>query len=106
MERRGEDFEDDAGDWTSDHYLEVATTLFGGDEFFGDAEQRYLDEGFNPVDADHPYVSDVMSRVPEGAAIRFFDKEGNVRSTRLADLGSACPARVVVSGSRLKIRGF
>jgi len=78
MERRGEDFEDDAGDWTSDHYLEVATTLFGGDEFFGDAEQRYLDEGFNPVDADHPYVSDVMSRVPEGAAIRFFDKEGNV----------------------------
>ena len=83
MERRGEDFEDDAGDRTSDHYLEVAKTLFGGHEFFGDAEQRYLDEAFNPVDADHPYVSDVMSRVPEGAAIRFFQKDGNVVSRGL-----------------------
>ena len=97
-----EDFEDDAGDWTSDDYAEVATTLFGGHEFFGDtAEQRYLDEGFNPVDDDHPYVSDVMSRVPEGAAIRFFEKDGNVvprgflTSAALAFLESSFPDLVL-----------
>ena len=97
-----EDFEDDAGDWTSDDYHEVATTLFGDHEFFGDtAEQRYLDEGFNPVDEDHPYVSDVMSRVPEGAAIRFFEKDGNVvprgflTSAALALLESSFPDLVL-----------
>ncbi len=97
-----EDFEDDAGDWSSDDYAEVATTLFGEHEFFGDTSvQQYIDEGFNLIADDHPYVSDVMSRVPEGAAIRFFEKDGNVvprgflTSAALAVLESQFPDLVL-----------
>lgn len=97
-----EDFEDDAGDWTCEDYEEVATTLFGAHEFFGDtAHARYVDEGYAPVTEDVPWVAEVRSRVPEGAAIRFFEKDGRavprgfLTSAALALLESSFPDLVL-----------
>ncbi len=92
------DFEDDAGDWSADDYHEVATTLFGDHEHFGDtAERRYIDEGFAPLREDHPQLRHIRSRIPEGAAIQFFEKDGRVvprgflTSTALALLENSFP---------------
>ena len=96
------DFEDDAGDWSADDYREVATTLFGDHEHFGDtAERRYIDEGFAPLREDHTQLRYIRSRVPEGAAIQFFEKDGRVvprgflTSTALALLESSFPELLI-----------
>jgi hypothetical protein len=74
-----EDFQDDAGDWSATDYEESAQNLFGAHEHWGDtANQRYLDEGFAPIDEAHPVVQNVRRELPDASTIQFYEKDGAV----------------------------
>lgn len=74
-----EDFEDDQGDWSHGDYAEVASTLFGDHEFFGEsAHDRYRDEGFTQVAEDHPVAALVREHLPDATTFSLFEREGSI----------------------------
>jgi hypothetical protein len=95
----GEDFEDDAGDWSPRDYREAAAVLFGGHEYFGDtAHQRYVDEGYVRSEHGDAFAAQI-ERLAPGASLglSFYERGGRIfprgflTTAALAVLRSALP---------------
>ena len=73
------DFEDDAGDWSTDDYQQSAQNLFGDHPFFGDTlVQQKTDEGFQPYE-DAGFDRGFDQIAPGSSdAVQLFERDGRL----------------------------
>lgn len=75
------DFQDDAGDWTTDDYAQSAQNLFGDHEFFGDTLATQLgDAGYSPY-TDSGFQQG-FERVAPGSSetLQLFERDGRLHA--------------------------
>jgi hypothetical protein len=73
------DFEDDAGDWSSDDYQQSAENLFGDRPFFGDTlVQQKIDEGFQPYEDTR--FDQAFDQIAPGSSdtVQLFERDGKL----------------------------